>query len=58
MVDRKREACRHHPYYRARCASELNGLPYHISAFAESLLPDVITQHDHAWRTRGFVGFD
>ncbi len=58
MVDRKGEAFRHHTYYRARRASELNGLPNHISAAAESLLPDVITEHDHAWCTRGFVGFD
>ena len=36
MVDRKREAFRHHTYYRARRASELNVLPNHISASAGS----------------------
>src|SRR5262249_32192293 len=58
VVDRKREAFRHHTHYRARRASELNALPNHISASTESLLPEVITEHDHGRCPRGFVGFD
>jgi hypothetical protein len=45
-------------YFAVATTDAFGALPNHISASAKSLLPDVISEHDHGGCTRAFVGLD